>query len=232
MKRLVISLIIMAAVASLVLSCKSQKEVENKKLELKNAADSAAYAIGMQIAGNLAQQGLDTIFNPEMIAAGLKDQMNKQAILKIEQTDKLIQDFFNDMMASKSKGKKEAGEKFLAENAKRQGVITTPSGLQYEVLVQGNGPKPTATSTVKVHYKGTLIDGTVFDSSYDRGQPISFPLNGVIQGWTEGLQLMPVGSKYRFYIPYNLAYGERGAGQVIGPFETLIFEVELLAIEK
>lgn len=222
----------MAAVASLVLSCKSQKEVENKKLELKNAADSAAYAIGMQIAGNLAQQGLDTIFNPEMIAAGLKDQMNKQAILKIEQTDKLIQDFFNDMMASKSKGKKEAGEKFLAENAKRQGVITTPSGLQYEVLVQGNGPKPTATSTVKVHYKGTLIDGTVFDSSYDRGQPISFPLNGVIQGWTEGLQLMPVGSKYRFYIPYNLAYGERGAGQVIGPFETLIFEVELLAIEK
>lgn len=232
MKSSVISLIIMAAIASLMLSCKSQKEVENKKLELKNAADSAAYAIGMQIGGNLVQQGLDTIFNPEMIAAGLKDQMNKETILKMEQTDKLIQDFFNDMMASKSKGKKEEGEKFLAENAKRQGVITTPSGLQYEVLVQGNGPKPTATSTVKVHYKGTLIDGTVFDSSYDRGQPISFPLNGVIQGWTEGLQLMPVGSKYKFYIPYNLAYGERGAGQVIGPFETLIFEVELLAIEK
>lgn len=126
---------------------------------------------------------------------------------------------------------KEAGEKFLAENALRDKVKTTESGLQYEVLVQGKGKKPTAESTVKVHYEGTLIDGTVFDSSYQRGEPIEFPLNGVIQGWTEGLQLMPVGSKYKLYIPYQLAYGERGAGQTIPPYSALIFTVELLEIK-
>ena len=126
---------------------------------------------------------------------------------------------------------KEAGEKFLAENALRDKVKTTDSGLQYEVLVQGKGKKPTAESTVKVHYEGTLIDGTVFDSSYQRGEPIEFPLNGVIAGWTEGLQLMPVGSKYKLYIPYQLAYGERGAGQTIPPYSALIFTVELLDIK-
>lgn len=126
---------------------------------------------------------------------------------------------------------KEAGEKFLAENALRDGVKTTESGLQYEVLVQGKGPKPTAESTVKVHYEGTLIDGTVFDSSYQRGEPIEFPLNGVIKGWTEGLQLMPVGSKYKLYIPYELGYGERGSGASIPPYAALIFTVELLDIK-
>ncbi|MBQ4018492.1 MAG: FKBP-type peptidyl-prolyl cis-trans isomerase, partial [Paludibacteraceae bacterium] len=123
------------------------------------------------------------------------------------------------------------GEKFLQENALREEVKVTDSGLQYEVLVQGKGPKPTAESTVKVHYEGTLIDGTVFDSSYQRGEPIEFPLSGVIKGWTEGLQLMPVGSKYKLYIPYELGYGERGAGQSIPPYSALIFTVELLEIK-
>jgi len=126
---------------------------------------------------------------------------------------------------------KEAGEKFLAENAKREGVKTTASGLQYEVLETTLGQKPKATDSVKVHYEGTLIDGTVFDSSYRRGEPISFPLNGVIKGWTEGLQLMSVGSKYKLFIPYQLAYGERGAGGSIPPYAALIFTVELLGIE-
>jgi FKBP-type peptidyl-prolyl cis-trans isomerase FklB len=126
---------------------------------------------------------------------------------------------------------KEEGEKFLQENALREEVKTTESGLQYEVLVAGKGVQPTAESTVKVHYEGTLIDGTVFDSSYERGEPIEFPLNGVIKGWTEGLQLMSVGAKYKLYIPYELGYGERGAGQNIPPYSTLIFTVELLEIK-
>ena len=126
---------------------------------------------------------------------------------------------------------KEDGEKFLAENKLRDGVKTTESGLQYEVIKLGKGKKPTAESTVKVHYEGTLIDGTVFDSSYKRGEPIEFPLSGVIKGWTEGLQLMPVGSTYKLYIPYQLGYGDRGAGQSIPPYSALIFTVELLDIK-
>jgi FKBP-type peptidyl-prolyl cis-trans isomerase len=125
----------------------------------------------------------------------------------------------------------EAGQAFLAANAKKEGVVTTTTGLQYKVLENGAGPRPKATDTVNVHYRGTFIDGKTFDSSYDRGEPISFPLNRVIPGWTEGVQLMPVGSKYEFYIPYNLAYGERGAGGAIPGYATLIFVVELLAIE-
>lgn len=126
---------------------------------------------------------------------------------------------------------KEAGEQFLAENAKKPGVKSTASGLQYKVLTEGQGQKPTATDTVEVHYRGTLIDGQEFDSSYKRGESISFPLNRVIRGWTEGLQLMPVGAKYELYIPYELAYGEQGAGGVIPPYATLIFQVELLGIQ-
>lgn len=136
-----------------------------------------------------------------------------------------------DFVMNASKKTKAEGEAFLAENAKREGVKTTESGLQYEVLEATIGQKPKATDTVRVHYEGTLIDGTVFDSSYKRGESISFPLNGVIKGWTEGLQLMAVGSKYKFFIPYQLAYGEHGAGASIPPYAALIFTVELLGIE-
>jgi len=136
-----------------------------------------------------------------------------------------------DLVLNMSAKAKEEGEKFLAENAKREGVKTTASGLQYEVLEATIGQKPKATDTVRVHYEGTLIDGTVFDSSYKRGESISFPLNGVIKGWTEGLQLMSVGSKYKLFIPYQLAYGEAGAGASIPPYSALIFTVELLGIE-
>ena len=136
-----------------------------------------------------------------------------------------------DLVLNMSAKAKEEGEKFLAENAKREGVKTTNSGLQYEVLETTLGQKPKATDTVRVHYEGTLIDGTVFDSSYKRGESIAFPLNGVIKGWTEGLQLMSVGSKYKFFIPYQLAYGERGAGASIPPYAALIFTVELLGID-
>jgi FKBP-type peptidyl-prolyl cis-trans isomerase FklB len=226
-------LLIMALIFSVsIWSCKSQKKVEDKKIELTTQADSASYAIGMQIGNNLAQQGLDTLLNVDLILAGLKDQVNKSAKLDINATDQIVQEFFGEIQKAQSGDKLKDGEKFLQENGKRKGVVTTASGLQYEILVEGTGPKPTITNTVKTHYRGTLLNGQVFDSSYDRGEPISFPLNGVIKGWTEALQLMPVGSKWKLFIPYNLAYGERGAGQLIGPFETLIFEVELLGIEK
>jgi len=143
-----------------------------------------------------------------------------------------ISNYLQQLKADKSAKNREAGLKFLAENKVKPGVVTLPDGLQYEILKAGDGPKPTLNSKVKTHYHGTLIDGTVFDSSVDRGEPISFPVSGVIKGWTEALQLMPVGSKWRLFIPSELAYGDRGAGPKIGPGSTLVFDVELLAIEQ
>ncbi len=177
--------------------------------------------------GLLGIDGLETNF--ELLKQGFinglynyTDQMDGAA------ANAYVEEVINRLKYGETKA---AGEKFLQENALREEVKVTESGLQYEVLVQGKGPKPTAEQTVKVHYEGTLIDGTVFDSSYKRGEPIEFPLNGVIKGWTEGLQLMPKGSKYKLYIPYELGYGERGAGQSIPPFAALIFTVELLDIK-
>lgn len=232
MRNILVLLIVTAVITSTTWSCKSQNKVEEKKIDLTSKVDSASYAIGMQIGQNFAQQGLDTVMNIDLIIAGLKDQIAKEAKLDITQTDKIVNDFFMEQQKSASSGKIKEGEDFLKENGKREGVVTTASGLQYEVVTMGTGAKPTISSTVKTHYRGTLLNGTEFDSSYKRNEPISFPLNGVIKGWTEGLQLMPVGSKFKFYIPYHLAYGERGAGQLIGPYETLIFEVELISIEK
>ena len=212
--------------------CKAQKKVENKKVELTTEVEKASYAIGMQIGDNLSQQGLDTLLKSEFIIAGIREQFAKNPQMSSEEANMILNNFFMELQKAQFGEKVAEGERFLAENAKRPGVTTTASGLQYQVLTEGFGPKPTAANTVKTHYHGTLLNGTVFDSSVERGEPISFPLNGVIRGWTEALQLMPVGSKWRLFLPYHLAYGERGTGQHIQPYETLIFEVELLGIEQ
>jgi len=196
-----------------------------------------SYAIGLDVGNSLKTLGSD--IDRDAFVEALNAQLDgKTPRLNAGEAGKVKQEFFQKRAAkqaeerkAKAAGNKLAGEKFLAENAKKDGVKTTKSGLQYEVITMGDGVKPVATDKVKVHYRGTLLDGTEFDSSYKRGQPISFPLNGVIKGWTEGVQLMSVGSKFKFYIPSDLAYGANGAGKAIGPDSTLIFEVELLAIE-
>ena len=196
--------------------------------------DKVSYALGLGIGQQLAQMGAQDL-NIDDFAQAIKDVISGSE-LKVQHRDaqQIVQDYFakkeeklNAERAVQGKAHKEAGEKYLAENAKKEGVITLPSGLQYQVLKEGNGKKPSAKDTVKCHYEGFLIDGTVFDSSVQRGEPATFPLQQVIAGWTEGLQLMQEGAKYRFFIPYRLAYGEGGAGQMIPPFATLIFDVEL-----
>ena len=193
--------------------------------------DKVSYALGLSLGQNMASSGVKTIEYDDLVA-GMKAIMNKEKpAISFDEAQEVLNTFFAELEAQVAGKAKEEGEAFLAENAKREGVIVTASGLQYEVLTAAEGKKPKATDKVKVHYEGTLIDGTVFDSSYRRGEAISFGLNQVIQGWTEGVQLMSVGAKYKFFIPYNLAYGERGAGAQIPPYAALIFTVELLGIE-
>ena len=197
----------------------------------KTNMDSVSYSLGVLVAQNLKSQGFDEI-NTDELAAAISDVLNDRPTkVDVQQANMMVQQYMQEKAASKHKVNKEAGEQFLAENGQREGVTTTASGLQYEVITEGSGRKPSATDEVTVHYHGTLIDGTVFDSSVERGEPTSFPLNRVISGWTEGVQLMSEGSKYRFFIPYNLAYGEREAGAKIKPFSALIFEVELINIK-
>jgi len=193
--------------------------------------DSLSYSLGVIIAQNVKQQGIEGI-NADRMAKAIDDVLGDKSLeISIEQSNEIFGQYAQQMKMKKHEGNKKAGEYFLAMNKSKAGVKVTASGLQYEVVKPGTGPNPALTDKVKVHYHGTNISGEVFDSSVDRGEPISFPLTGVIKGWQEGVQLMPVGAKYRFYIPYDLAYGERGSGGKIAPFSALIFDVELLGIE-
>lgn len=196
----------------------------------KSTLDSASYAFGTSMAGSIKKDGLTTL-NYELLVRGLQDAFNdKTTLLSREQSQEAITNLFKTVSKQKYAANISEGKAFLEKNKAQQGVQVTPSGLQYQVLTRGTGIKPLATDTVLVHYRGTLLNGTEFDSSYKRNEPLSLPLNGVITGWTEGVQLMQAGSKYKFFIPYNLAYGERGAGQDIPPYSTLIFEIELLKV--
>ena len=199
--------------------------------------DKLSYALGIGIGSQLAGMGAKGL-NIDDFAQAVKDVISGTP-LKVNNAEaqSLVQAFFQEQeekqraaAAEAGKVAKADGESFLAENAKKEGVVVLPSGLQYQVLKEGNGKKPSATDQVKCHYEGTLIDGTIFDSSYQRNEPATFGLNQVITGWTEGVQLMSEGAKYRFFIPYNLAYGERGAGAQIPPFAALVFDVELLKV--
>ena len=200
--------------------------------------DQLSYALGLGIGHQLLQMNAEGL-NIDDFAQAIKDVMTGGKLkMKEAEAQQMVQQFFAEQEAlqqaanaEKGKAAKAEGEQFLAENAKKEGVKTTASGLQYQVLRDGNGKQPKATDQAECHYEGTLIDGTKFDSSYDRGQTATFPLNQVIAGWTEGLQLMHEGAKYRFFIPYQLAYGERGAGASIPPYAALIFDVELVAVK-
>ena len=199
--------------------------------------DKLSYSLGIGIGSQLLDLGA-TELNAEDFTQAVKDVLQGNDLeIAPDEAQKIVAKFLQEAdarkrsaMAEKGKAAKESGEKFLAENAKKEGIVVLPSGLQYEILTEGTGKKPKATDSVKCHYEGRLTDGTVFDSSYQRGTPATFPLNGVIAGWTEGVQLMGEGAKYRFYIPYNLAYGENGAGNMIPPFAALIFDVELIKV--
>ena len=205
---------------------------QEKSPQLKDQKDKVSYSIGMNIGANLSRQKVD--INPDILAAGIKDAIGGKPQLTQDQVKDVMQQFEKDMeQKQKESGEKNKAEgaKFLEQNKNKPGVKTTASGLQYKVEKEGTGAQPKATDMVTVNYRGTLIDGTEFDSSYKRGQPATFPLNGVIKGWTEGLQLMKQGSKYQFFVPSNLAYGERSVGPDIAANATLIFDVELLDVK-
>jgi FKBP-type peptidyl-prolyl cis-trans isomerase len=222
-----------AMVAMFSIACNAQQE--DVKVDLESKKDSASYSLGVNIGSSLLQQGIEIDAN--IVASGIVDAMAGESKLTDEQVQAVLMALQEDAAMRQADSRAEKGteaakksEAFLAANKAKDGVMTTPSGLQYKVVTEGTGKKPAATDQVSVHYTGTLIDGTKFDSSHDRGAPAQFALNQVIPGWTEGLQLMTVGSTYMLYIPPTIGYGENGAGASIGPNEALIFEVELLEI--
>lgn len=194
--------------------------------------EKLSYALGMVIGHNLKGMGVKGLDAAQFAQAAAAVIEGTATTLTDAEAQQLVSDFVQRQQAEAGKAVREDGERFLAENAKKEGVTVLPSGLQYTVIKEGNGSKPKATDKVKCHYEGALPNGTVFDSSYRRGEPAVFPLNGVIAGWTEGVQLMAEGAKYRFFIPYHLAYGERGAGQAIPPYAALVFDVELIEVVR
>ena len=194
--------------------------------------EKLSYALGMVIAHNLKGMGVSALDNAAFAQAVSDVMGGATTTMSDAEAQRTVSEFMQKQQAEAGKAVREAGEKFLAENAEKPGVVVLPSGLQYTVITEGTGAKPKATDRVKCHYEGTLTNGQVFDSSYRRGEPAVFPLNGVIAGWTEGVQLMTEGAKYRFFIPYHLAYGERGAGQSKPPYAALVFDVELIEIVK
>ena len=220
------SIQLLTLIFSINLSIKSTMSAQ----KLTNEIDSVSYSLGVNIGENLKTQFPD--INLKNFELAIKDVLDSQKEPKISGADaqKVIQNYFQKQQAKASESVIEEGKKFLTENSKKDGVITLESGLQYEIIKSGEGAKPTINDQVTTHYHGTLLDGTVFDSSVERGQPATFPVSGVIKGWTEALQLMTVGSKWKLFVPYDLAYGERGAGPKIGPYTTLIFEVELISV--
>lgn len=245
MKQMLKVSLLAAAMAVVITGCQKDEKAAAPagaaKVELKGFEDTSAYAIGQSMGRYIAntlerQQNLGVKLNNELILKGVQDGLVKKSLLDDKQLEKALKDYdqkINEAASKKAetdaKANLEKGKKFLEENAKKKGVTVTKSGLQYEVLKEGKGPKPKATDKVKVHYVGTLIDGKKFDSSIDRKEPAEFPLNQVIPGWTEGVQLMNVGSKYKFVLPSELAYGAQGAG-TIPANSVLVFEVELLGI--
>jgi FKBP-type peptidyl-prolyl cis-trans isomerase FklB len=224
-------------VVALMLSLGGGTILAQTKTAPKTKKEKVSYSIGVNIGKNMKMQGLD--IDQGFLTQGIKDGLNNSKITMsdkdMDETMKSFQQEMSTKMQAKQKiegdKNKKEGEAFLEANKKKDGVITLPSGLQYKILKEGSGAKPTATQTVKCNYRGTLIDGKEFDSSYKRGEPTEFPVGQVIKGWTEALQLMPVGSKWQLFIPSNLAYGENGGGQMIGPNATLIFDIELISIK-
>ncbi len=232
MKHLIIAIMI-----GIIASSTTFAQKKTQKFSLKTQKDKISYIIGTNLAKDLKNQSIE--INMEAVTQGMKDIFaEKKLLLTEEEIQKIMTEFQQEMMEKYNAKMKKEGEKnkkeeetFLAENAKKDGIKTLPSGLQYQIITDGTGATPTANDTVVTNYAGTLLDGTEFDNSYKRGEPVTFPVKGVIAGWTEALQLMKVGSKWKLYIPSKLAYGERGAGQIIGPNSALIFEVELLDVK-
>lgn len=221
--------LVLTALLLAVAACEKKDEAQTRT-SLETDDDRFSYGLGMVIGERVLKQYGDVDY--DLLLQGIKAQhKDQETLISLEDAGEAINAQMEKTFAMESEANKMRGQEYLKTNAEKEGVKVTASGLQYLEITAGDGPKPTATDEVTVHYRGTLIDGTEFDSSYSRGSPASFPLNQVIPGWTEGVQLMSVGSKFQFVIPYELGYGERGAGGSIGPFETLVFEVELLEIK-